>query len=259
MSRLILNKNQSLKFLFCLITFHLYSANSQNHKFHLNFALGAGLNKRYDSYQSKIVYSGISALGLIGLSHVHEKWHNHFWAAGFGGLMHNPNLETYTLYNFGFEAQLSIKRLASSSLLKHKWFIGLGNCTTSDISYHQSFQNNAWSWVSVSTIGIANRFEKSFQIKKEAFSWEWNLHLPVYAFAITPKFSPSITSNSSFENSWGFLGKHAIWQSTLGFSWLQKNNNRFGFSYQWRHSYTNAANIRQDAMHQFLLTMDVAL
>ena len=183
MSRLILNKNQSLKFLFCLITFHLYSANSQNHKFHLNFALGAGLNKRYDSYQSKIVYSGISALGLIGLSHVHEKWHNHFWAAGFGGLMHNPNLETYTLYNFGFEAQLSIKRLASSSLLKHKWFIGLGNCTTSDISYHQSFQNNAWSWVSVSTIGIANRFEKSFQIKKKLLVGNGTF---IYLFMLLP-------------------------------------------------------------------------
>lgn len=247
-------------FLVLIFSDNVQSQDSLNNakEYYLKFSPGWRLIKIRDRFTSPLVYSGNAILGYAGFEqnkpNVIERNDLYFH---YGML--SPDESTAKIKNM--KAAIDYMNLRKIGNYSHiDWFAGGVWNNAYSLRWHQSYQNNSFSYDFFSSLGISAMARYPFHIKKYKFHVGFWLSVPLVAYSVRPSLVKAypeklLTKNSPttwqkfIAGEFVFFNRYQRVQNGISVTWYLKNGNGIRLRYLWNFYHFDQINELHAASH----------
>jgi len=225
----------------------------------LGLGIGFSHVKVMDQATSPLLYKGIEFpfLSLGYLTHSYRIVRTFEIDFSAGSLKTRTETDWQDTKNSSYYIVMRYNQLYRVRPILHdkvNWYLGPEANFNGHIRHNIKYENSAVTYDTYFGLGISNRFEFPFHIKKRKLRLSWQLSIPVVGFVIRPSYVTIphyFDSNifSSLSTKGGFFTPFNIRSQTELF-WVLKNQNMFKLSYIWNfYNHNPGYNKVQSAFH----------
>jgi len=228
---------------------------------YLGLGLGFSRVKVIDQATSPLLYKGTEFpfLSLGYLTHSYRIVRTFEIDFSMGSLKTRTNTDWQDSKNSSYYIVMRYNQLYRVRPILHdkvNWYLGPEANFNGHIRYNLKYENSGINYDTYFGLGVSNRFEFPFRIRKRRLRLSWQLSMPVVGFVIRPSyvtiphyFDSNIFSTLSVKG--GFFTPFNI-RSQAELYWVLKNQNMFKLNYIWNfYNHNPGYNKVQSAFHGF--------